>query len=282
MAPPTIYKYHGLGNDFLITQALTTSQAMSRMAQVLCPRHTAFGADGVLFWATHADGRPQMIIYNRDGTRPQMCGNGLRCLALFLVQHGHVELPEASASVRLEVHTDAGLKQCVVDCPTGHSAQVRVNMGEPSRIGGDEPLDAQGEFDAWFGVDMGNPHAVVMCQPSLDVVDAVGHALNDTPTHPSFGQGVNVEFVAHLRDHVYDVVVFERGVGRTQACGTGACAVAWALWQTNEVPTDDPVTVLLPGGALTLSLSADGAVIMQGPATWVYTAELPQHSSPLS
>lgn len=275
MALPTLYKYHGLGNDFLITQALDEPEAMKRLAQELCPRHTAFGADGVLFWSMHVDGRPQMIIYNCDGTRPEMCGNGLRCLALFLVQHHHVEQSDDSSSVHVEVHTDDGVKACIVDPSEGHCAQVTVDMGVPMQIPGELPLDDQGQFPTWFGVDMGNPHAVVMHQPTLAVIDAVGHGLNDIPAHPSFEAGVNVEFVSRRDDNVYDVVVFERGVGRTQACGTGACAVAWSMWQTGAVSVEDPVTVWLPGGPLVLSLEPNGAVTMKGPAQWVYAAQLP-------
>ena len=274
MASPTLYKYHGLGNDFLITRALDEPDAMRRLAQRLCPRHTALGADGVLFWDIHPDGRPRMTIYNRDGSRPEMCGNGLRCLALFLVQHGHVERSEAS--VRLQVHTDAGLKGCLVAAVEGAQAQVTIEMGIPSEISGDAALDDEGRFGTWFGVDMGNPHAVVMGMEPLDVIDTLGRALNAPPQHPSFPHGVNGEFVHAAGPHVYDVVVFERGVGRTQACGTGACAVAWALWRQGVEAPEQPVTVRLPGGELVLTLTPDGGVTMKGPAAWVYQAQLPK------
>lgn len=263
-----LYKYHGLGNDFLISPWPGDAERAKAQAIEWCDRHRSIGGDGVLYWSQNVDDSVTMVIFNQDGSRPEMCGNGVRCLALYLVQHKHCTGPV------VHVMSDAGMRQCTVQWDGQTEGAVTVDMGQPKTIEGQALLEYQSLSYSWDGVDMGNPHAVVFEMPSLADIDTIGAHLNTTRNHPSFPEGVNVEFVSTRDDGGYDVVVFERGVGRTQACGTGACAVAWAIWQRELQPIDQRVVVHLPGGPLTLSYQ-DNTLWMQGPAQWTFTAQLP-------
>lgn len=270
------HKLHGLGNDFLIGPlgaiGLDLDPA-ARTARVsaLCDRHRGLGADGILLWRREgADVR--MVIYNQDGSRPQMCGNGVRCLVAWLHREGHM------GGAQITILSDAGPRHCrVLEAPMDRGDYIiEVDMGPPSLIPIEPSMTFDGEPVEALGVSMGNPHAVIFFDemPSLERIDRDGARYNGAAStrHPSFAEGVNLECCVRLEANTFEVIVYERGVGRTQACGTGACAVAFAAWLGGLVSWDKAVRVRLPGGALTLRY--DGQTLwMSGPATYVYEAQ---------
>ena len=265
--PAPFSKFHGTGNDFVVVDATNWSiDDVVPLVGRLCDRHRGIGADGVLVVETRRemlpdDAHASMQVVNRDGSRPQMCGNGIRCVARYLVEHKG--LPD-----ELRIVTDAGLRSCRVE-RTGLGWQVDVDMGNLRHEGF---VEWEGEGRTWrfAAINVGNPHAVVFETAPSDVVDRIGHELNTTGI--PFPEGVNVEFVDVTDDGRLDVVVYERGVGRTQACGTGACAVAFAAWKA-QIVTAEEVVVGLPGGDLHIRKDAD-RVWMRGDAVFVFEGAL--------
>lgn len=265
-----IFKYHGLGNDFVVVREVDAANAVS-MVEALCDRHRGVGADGVLVLSEFGDASARMTIYNRDGSRPEMCGNGVRCVVRHLAQ------VEGFAPDALTVMSDAGPRPCrvieqgQVKEESKGTWQVAVEMGEAT-IGADPVhLEHDGFAADLVEVDMGNPHAVTFQTAPVQTIDAVGELLNSK--HEAFPQGVNVEFVEQTGPNSLRVDVFERGVGRTMACGTGACAAAVAAIDAGICDADAPVDVELPGGVLRIEFR-DGIVWMTGPVDYVFCGEV--------
>ncbi len=251
-------KYHGTGNDFVVVDESERRLAdWVALAPSICDRNKGIGADGILVVSSE----PRMIVINRDGSRPQMCGNGVRIVARHLVE-------TIGAPRELVVQTDAGPRRCIVD--SAEPFDVDVDMGSVVHRG---TVDWNGEGRTWSfaHVDVGNPHAVIFELPPIEVVDRIGAALN-APGSP-FSEGVNVEFVEVSPDGRLDVVVYERGVGRTLACGTGACAVAFAAWREKK-SSEDGTVVGLPGGDLVIRKGEQGRVWMRGGVERVYRGTL--------
>jgi len=276
-------KYQGLGNDFLLVDNRASSTPLATPAQAakLCDRHFGVGADGLIFVmpgdAPGADYK--MTIYNSDGSEPEMCGNGIRCLAAFL---GELELsgsPAPAGGDLFNIATGAGPILPVVR-PDG---LITVDMGEPILDGPavpcalaptdgarvvDAPLEAAGQALKVTAVSMGNPHSVAFV-PDAKAVDlpVVGRAVEVADAWP---EKVNAEFVDVVdRTHV-NMVVWERGCGITLACGTGACAVGVAGVLTGR--TERTVEVTLPGGPLEIEWrESDNHVYMTGPAEFVFS-----------
>jgi len=267
-------KVEGLGNDFVLLMRRESSPAALReelehlraQAPAWCDRHTGIGADGLL-----VVGPPQspgaiagMIVINADGSRPQMCGNGLRCVALVLARTEKLE--------RMLVDTDAGPRTCVVrELDPGW---VEVDMGPAVETGDVAPAAADGR--TFLGVSMGNPHAIAFVGPGEDpevLARVLGPGVSADPAYP---EGTNVEFARVEDSGRIRLVVWERGAGLTAACGTGACATAAAAVRTARVPGDAPVWVDLPGGPLRIDVPAnpEAGVLMAGPARVVFTGEL--------
>lgn len=260
-------KYQGLGNDFVIVDGALWPESMMTpaLARTLCDRHRGVGGDGVL-WVerVHGDhGRAvRLVIWNADGTRPEMCGNGVRCVVAWLADEGTVMEGETVA-----VRTDAGARPATLLSHGEHGARVAVEMGvarvaaEPTRA------RAQGAELAVHAVDVGNPHGVLFAPPGdeMSVVEAV-RAL------PIFPRGVNVELVAETAGG-FRVRVNERGVGWTQACGTGACAVVAAAVATGRARAGEDHAVALDGGELSVRVTPSDEgyrVRMTGPAVRVF------------
>jgi diaminopimelate epimerase len=249
-------KWEGLGNDFIVLResGLSLDDASVRR---LCDRRFGIGADGVLLIEGAGTARPRMIVRNADGTRPEMCGNGLRCVAGALGREGVIV-----------VSTDAGEKSCEVRGRGQHVVDVIVDMGT-ARRGDDLMRVIDGKESRFLTIDVGNPHAVTFDVYGDEILARVGPALGaEVPG------GTNVELCAELPDEIA-VLVWERGVGRTLACGTGACAVAAAACETGRASFDAPLRVHLPGGVLEVTV-AKGArdVRMKGPARRVFTGEV--------
>ena len=240
------YKYHGLGNDFLIVEKealggvpLTTEQGIA-----LCDRHRGVGGDGVL---TLDMNDPSMGVINSDGSVPEMCGNGIRCAALHLARRA------GQSALDVTIETLAGPHPCVVVNRPG-AESVAVRMAPPSlspadlRLSSelpwiDHPLSVAGRTLHLTGVSMGNPHAVLF--------EEVGDARFDLgpviQSDPHFPEGVNVGFVSEQSGSAMRLDVLERGAGWTQACGTGACAAAVAAVETNRARREEQLSIQLPG-----------------------------------
>jgi diaminopimelate epimerase len=257
-------KWEGLGNDFVILEAPSVTPALAR---TLCDRRRGIGADGILQVIDAAGPRPRMIVLNADGSRPQMCGNGLRCVAAYV---------GASVKDRREVTvlTDAGERRCIVSAGAEHEFEATVHMGS-ARLGGEMTVDIGGAAHRFEAVDVGNPHAVTFDDYAPDQIDRVGSAVD-----AAVPGGINVEFCRpHKEAHVgvsrIDVTVWERGVGRTLACGTGACAVAAVACKTGLAEFGAPTRIALPGGELQVVVHPGSMELtMTGPARRVYRGEV--------
>lgn len=277
-------KYQGLGNDFILIDCRpsTADTLVDREEAVrMCERHFGVGADGAIFILSSAEADARVRIYNADGSEPEMCGNGIRCVAKYLAA-----LQGAQASTpRYTISTLAGLIRTQIQPGGG----VCVDMGPPQLRGPAVPTtlptDASGRavrvpLQAGGGqwdvtcVSMGNPHAVTFVD-DLDAIDlgGLGPAFE---THPAFPARVNAEFVQVLSRGHLKMRVWERGAGPTLACGTGACAAAVAA--VLEGRADCPCKVTLPGGDLHIDWQqgGDGRLLMTGDAVKVFDGVWPR------
>jgi diaminopimelate epimerase len=259
------HKYEGLGNDFVLVEAEHETAVTAELARTLCDRRFGVGGDGVLLVLppVTAAASARMRVLNADGSVPEMCGNGLRCAVL------HVARSRQQTSGELTFDTDAGVRPCVID-DHDRRGLVTVDMGVV-RVTGDVAIDVGGG-DVWelALADAGNPHAITTRATTREVMERVGPRL---ATHERFPAGTNVEFAAFGKGRI-DLVVWERGVGITHACGTGACATAAVGVAKGLVARDEEVAVHLPGGLLFVTIRADGRAIMRGPARHVFSGEV--------
>jgi diaminopimelate epimerase len=267
MAAVRFGKYEGIGNDFLVVDAPSDTALSPDQARKLCDRHYGVGGDGVLLSAppVTAGAHGRMVVLNSDGSRPEGCGNGLRCVALSLARK------TGQPRVELVIDTDAGPRTALVET-NGDRADVTVSMGLASREGEAKAVH-RGEELTFQRISMGNPHAIVFDVAITEAeLDELGPRLSK-----SLPGGSNVEFVRATGPAAFDVLVWERGVGRTLACGTGAAAVAALACLSGRAPFDAPITLRLPGGPLELTVSkADLAVTLRGPARYVFSGEVPE------
>ena len=267
-------KMEGLGNDYVYVNCLEeTVDNPSSLAQIVSDRHFGIGSDGLILIRPSAKADFFMEMFNADGTRSEMCGNGIRCVGKYVYDHGLTDKTE------LTVNTLAGIKNLSLHVEDGKVATVTVDMGAPILDPALIPVDAENspvvrEAIAVAGatyemtcVSMGNPHAVVFVD-SLDgfPLEDVGPAFE---FHPVFPNRVNAEFIQVLGRGETRMRVWERGTGETLACGTGACASVVACILNGL--TDDEVTVHLLGGDLRIRWDRDANhVFMTGPATTVF------------
>jgi diaminopimelate epimerase len=274
-------KYEGLGNDFVVVGAADEGEIAVSDARAMCDRRRGIGADGVLVVLPPL-GRgsaARMKVINADGSVPEMCGNGLRCVALHLARARKI------TSGEIVIDTDSGAHACAVeDSPAG--ADVTVDMGVV-QVMGERTLHVGGRQLDLVLVSAGNPHAVTF----LDVIsfNAVekGEATQLGPLvekDPAFPRGVNVGF-AHVsslyRDPRVsrevktmadmDLIVWERGAGLTLACGTGACAAVAAASAKGLFEPAARCSVRLPGGPLEVTIASGGRATMRGPARHVFS-----------
>ena len=254
-------KWEGLGNDFVVVEGVPMTPEAARR---LCDRRRGVGADGVLV-VDRAP--PRMSVWNADGSRPEMCGNGLRCVAAYLVSRG---VPGEGLSIA----TDAGARRCDVEASGGDRYEVLVEMGR-ARLGEPLVVSALGREHRFHSVDVGNPHAVTFEPYEQEAIDGLGPRVATAPA-----EGVNVEFCrvgapAEGGARRIDVTVWERGVGWTLACGTGACAVAAAACEVGLAPFGAPIQVALPGGELRVTVAPGTRELsMRGPARRVFAGEV--------
>jgi len=202
-------------------------------------------------------------VINADGSVPEMCGNGLRCVAL------HVARARGLATADMTFDTDAGPRRCLVD-DAGARGLVTVDMGVV-RVDGPRTIDAGGASFTVEIADAGNPHAILFGEWARWEVESIGPRI---ATAAAFPTGTNVEFARAKKGEI-DLVVWERGVGITLACGTGACATAAVACARERAPYDAPIAVHLPGGTLDITIDrATGRAIMRGPARRVFGGSL--------
>jgi diaminopimelate epimerase len=271
----TFWKVQGAGNDFILLDGRALPDATLSPGDVvrLCDRHFGIGADGVLLFSGVEDGWPRMRIYNADGSIAQMCGNGLRCFAMVMADHfGWVANP-------LLVRTDAGDKLCTIEGGQG-AARVTIEMGPVEAARGGplalplvaEEVVVQGEVVTYHAVSTGNPHAVVISSRTPEAFRRIGPSMSVAPVFP---EGVNVEFVTLRGSQALDVVVCERGVGFTLACGTGAVAATAVAVAAGHCPANQWISVTLPGGILDVRVASDfSASSLAGPAREVFSGTI--------
>jgi len=260
--PSEFAKYQGLGNDFIIVEA-SEAEVSSEEARRLCDRRRGIGADGVLLVTQSPQADARMIVLNADGSRPEMCGNGLRCVARYLAD-------TRALGDTFTVDTDAGVLTCELLTRDG-VPWVKLGLGV-ARALPELQLEVRGRQLPFRRISTGNPHAVLFESPfTADEVDEVGPWVS-----AQIVGGANVEFVTQSAPAALDVVVWERGVGRTLACGTGAAAVGVAAALEGRAPFDTPISITLPGGVLEVSVAkADLALTLAGPAERVFLGRLP-------
>jgi diaminopimelate epimerase len=280
--PLKFTKMHGLGNDYVLVSLFDQQVAdPASLARAISDRHRGVGSDGLIFVAppTAAGAHVRMSMYNADGSRAQMCGNGVRCLAKLAYERG------LARENSLHVQTDRGILtlDLVLDA-NRRVTEVRVDMGEPILdprripvgLAGERivahPLECGAHTLYMTCASLGNPHAVFF------VPDLSGVPLNDwgprLEAHPLFPERINVHFVQVGRRDFVRMITWERGAGPTQACGTGASAVCVA-GVLNDV-TDRSIAAELPGGVLQLAWDeATNHVFMTGPAVEVFSGEWP-------
>jgi diaminopimelate epimerase len=273
-------KYHGTGNDFVMIEDLGDLIRLDP-AQVaaLCDRNFGVGADGLIRIGPAEDADFFMDYANADGEVAEMCGNGIRCLAKYVYDRG------LTAKLEIDVLTRDGIKHLSIQGQDGVARQVTVDMGAPSLergmipVAGEpqdtfvgQPVMAGGRAFTGTAVSMGNPHCVLHLDPTEDLKRLDLRALGSEVEHtPEFPNRTNVEF-ARVVDGRIVARVWERGVGETMACGTGACAtlVACAVGGL----TDRDAMVEFPGGVLHVAWRDDDRVLLTGPAVQVFEGEV--------
>ncbi|HXY71046.1 MAG TPA: diaminopimelate epimerase [Actinomycetota bacterium] len=281
-----ISKYHGTGNDFVFVEDLDGRLDIPpSFVAAVCDRHRGVGGDGLIRVvrgdARGGDGADFFMDYvNAEGAPAEMCGNGIRCLAVFAYER------DLTAKTRLAVDTRAGLKLLELDVADGRVRSVTVDMGPPVLAraeipmgGGDpaatvnaEPLEAAGRTWTMSAVSMGNPHCVLFLgDDDLGSIDVAGIG-SEIEHLRLFPNRTNVEFVEVLDPSRIRMRVWERGVGETLACGTGACAALVASAVAGR--TGRAAEVEVPGGRLQVDWREDGHVFLTGPATFVFDADL--------
>lgn len=273
-------KMQGCGNDYVYVDCFREKPPKdpAKLSVAVADRHFGVGADGLILICPSEKGDARMRMFNADGSEAEMCGNGLRCVAKYVYDHG------IARKDTLAIETGRGVLQVELEVASGEAQRVRVNMGEPILVGakipttlpGDPPIDVPlavgGETFAVTCVSMGNPHCVTFVDEiTKRHVYEVGP---EVEKHPAFPRKTNVEFVQVNRRDDLTMRVWERGSGETLACGTGACAVGVAAVLTGRA--DRHVTIHLLGGDLDLLWSdADNHVYMTGPAVEVFSGEWP-------
>lgn len=279
-------KMEGCGNDYVYVNGFTeTVEDKPAMARKVSDRHFGIGSDGLIFINPSKVADCEMEMYNSDGSRSEMCGNGIRCVSKFAYDNGIVN------KTSLSVETLAGIKYIDLKMSQGEVVGAKVNMGKPILVPSEIPCDVTnlaGPVDGYVlekpmvvdgitysvsAVSMGNPHVIIRTDSDLSdfPIEKLGPLFE---VHPAFPRKVNTEFINIIDRKTIRMRVWERGAGETFACGTGACAVAVSAILNGYV--DNEVTIKLLGGDLKISFSGDvnDPVYMEGPAVTVFKGEI--------
>ncbi len=279
-------KLQGAGNDFVLVEASEVNLDWSQTAVVMCDRHFGIGADGLLVLLPSHSADFQMHMFNPDGSEAEACGNGLRCLVKYVIEMGLAN----TGAQEILVETVAGIRKAKIYRARGKPTKIQVSMGEPKFGANDIPVVLEPKkgnlvdiksmlsYHVDIGsrelllnfVSMGNPHAIYFGQ----------HPVSDFPLsqsgpeieqHTMFPNRVNFEVANVISRRQIEARVWERGVGETLACGSGACAVAVAARLHGYI--DNKVDIKLPGGTLEVVWDKVGEVLLGGPAEIVFTGE---------
>lgn len=271
-------KMNGIGNDYVYVNCFQeTVKDPKALARFVSERHFGVGSDGLILIRPSEKADFQMDMYNADGSRGEMCGNGIRCVGKYVYDYGLTDKEE------ITVDTLAGIKTLQLTVEEGKVSAVRVNMGAPILDAEeipviyenspviDAPIEVEGTVYRMTCVSMGNPHAVVFMDDVKHLeIEKIGPYFE---SHPCFPRRVNTEFVEVLDRQTVNMRVWERGSGETLACGTGTCATVVACVLNGL--TDTRVTVHLLGGDLFIEWDRDSnTVYMTGPAATVFDGEL--------
>lgn len=273
-------KLQGCGNDYVYvdgSREVIPLEKKPDLVRRLSDRHFGIGGDGVIFINPSTEADFEMEMYNADGTRSEMCGNGIRCVAKFVYDKGLTD------KECITVISGGKVKILELTVEDGKVRLVKVNMGAPELTAVnvpvvsdneqviDEPITVQGKEYRMTCVSMGNPHAVVYIDEVANLdIEAVGPYFEN---HERFPRRTNTEFVKVLDRNTVEMRVWERGTGETLACGTGACATAVSCILNGL--TEDRVTVKLLGGDLEIYWDRkENLVYMTGPATYVFDGEV--------
>jgi diaminopimelate epimerase len=249
--PVTLVKSHAFGNDFVLVEARMLGLApavmaghganagLAAFAREVCDRHRGIGADGLIVYSTTGSGATMRLL-NADGSRSEVSGNGVRCLAAWIASQRGVPMPGQQAPIDIE--TDAGVKRLELLGYAGGRYTFRASMGSPEGVMR-EHIDVNGERVEAVTMRVGNPQCVVLGGVTEERLHAVAAPL---AVHPHFPEGTNVELAAVDASDRVRILIWERGVGPTEASGTGACAAAVAAMQFGGAGRD--VQVASPGG----------------------------------
>ena len=271
-------KMQGLGNDYVYVNCFEEKiENPPAVARYVSDRHFGIGSDGLIMINPSEVADFEMEMYNADGSRGEMCGNGIRCVAKYVYDYGLTD------KTQISVETLGGIKYLDLTVEDGKVVLVKVDMGKPELKSDlipiisenekviDEPIEVDGQVYHMTGVSMGNPHTVIYVDDvkNLDL-EKIGPKFEN---HERFPKRINTEFVHCIDRNTVEMRVWERGSGETLACGTGACAVAVASILNNL--TDTRVTVKLLGGDLQIEWDREkNHVFMTGPATTVFDGEI--------
>jgi len=278
-------KVQGAGNDFILIEAAKIERDWSHLAKLMCDRRFGVGGDGLLLLLPSKVADFRMRIFNADGSEAEMCGNGIRCLARYIIEKGLVN----AGTREVSIETMAGIRQIKLQ-PTGKGTRIQVSMGKPKFGAKDIPvkIDSVGrdlldikpllDFQLAVGsrklalslVSMGNPHAVYFTSRPI-VSFPLSRLGPKVEWHESFPNRTNFEVARVINRSLIEARVWERGAGETLACGTGACAIAIAAQLLSYV--DNEVDIKLPGGILNVEWDGKGEVFLSGSAEIVFTGE---------
>lgn len=257
-------KMEGLGNDYIYLNGLNgVPENLPALAVRLSDRHFGVGADGLICIRPGLEGDFTMEMYNADGSRGAMCGNGIRCVGKYVYDWG------LTRKTCLSIDTGAGIRRLELHILGGQVDTVTVDMGR-AEVAAPVLLEAEEEHFRVIPVSIGNPHGVIFCpNPEAAALERLGPLLE---RHPALSERRNIEFAACLNREHLDVRVWERGSGITMACGTGACAAFGAALAENRC--GKRVKASLPGGTLALEQRGEN-IFMTGPARTVFEGEIP-------
>lgn len=275
-------KMHGCGNDYIYVDGakeIIPQEKKPDVVKRLSDRHFGIGGDGVIFINPSTEADFEMEMYNMDGSRAEMCGNGIRCVAKFVYDKGLTD------QTQISIISAGKIKYLDLATEDGKVSTVKVNMGAPILKAADIPVIADDEEESVIGeeievdgkiykmtcVSMGNPHAVVFMDDVADLpIEKIGPLFEN---HERFPKRTNTEFVKVIDKEHVEMRVWERGTGETLACGTGACATVVACILNGL--TNDTVTVKLLGGSLRIQWDRqENLVYMTGPAATVFEGEI--------
>ena len=272
-------KMHGCGNDYVYVNCFEeTIENPNETAKFVSDRHFGIGSDGMICIHPSDKADLRMAMYNSDGTEGAMCGNGVRCIAKYVYDYGLTD------KTTITIETKGGIKELDLTVEDGKVTWVNVDMEAPVLEADkipviydeekkviDKPVIVDGREYRITCVSMGNPHGVVFVDSVDDLdIEKLGPMFEH---HPMFPDRVNTEFIQVVDDHTIRMRVWERGAGETLACGTGACASAYASYLNQK--TGNKVLVHLLGGDLQIEYDEEKhTIFMKGPATKVFDGEI--------